>query len=106
MKDLIKETFKVMYVKEGINVNFVEKIDENKIFVRTYERGVEDETYSCGTGVTACAISFMLKNKTQKVDVKVLGGSLKVFAEQTENGFKNIWLEGPAKKVYKGEITL
>ncbi len=95
-----------MYVKEGINVNFVEKIDENKIFVRTYERGVEDETYSCGTGVTACAISFMLKNKTQKVDVKVLGGSLKVFAEQTENGFKNIWLEGPAKKVYKGEITL
>ncbi len=95
-----------MYVKEGINVNFVVKIDENKIFVRTYERGVEDETYSCGTGVTACAISFMLKNKTQKVDVKVLGGSLKVFAEQTENGFKNIWLEGPAKKVYKGEITL
>ncbi len=93
------------YAKEGINVNFVEKIDENKIFVRTYERGVEDETYSCGTGVTACALTFMKNNRSKKVEVKVLGGNLKVYAEESENGFKNVWLEGPAKQVFKGKIS-
>jgi diaminopimelate epimerase len=87
-------------------VNFVEKTAENKIFVRTYERGVEDETYSCGTGVTACSLVYMLQNHVEKVDVKVLGGNLKVYAEQTENGFKNVWLEGPAKQVFKGKINL
>ena len=94
------------YAKEGINVNFVEKTAENKIFVRTYERGVEDETYSCGTGVTACSLVYMLQNHVEKVDVKVLGGNLKVYAEKTENGFKNVWLEGPAKQVFKGKINL
>ena len=94
------------YAQEGINVNFVEKTDENKIFVRTYERGVEDETYSCGTGVTACSLVYMLQNHVEKVDVKVLGGNLKVYAEKTENGFKNVWLEGPAKQVFKGKINL
>jgi len=74
--------------------------------VRTYERGVEDETYSCGTGVTACALAFMKNHKTHSVDVKVLGGNLKVYAEESENGFKNVWLEGPAKQVFKGEIIL
>ena len=94
------------YAKEGINVNFVEKLDTHNIFVRTYERGVEDETYSCGTGVTACALAFMKNHKTHSVDVKVLGGNLKVYAEESENGFKNVWLEGPAKQVFKGEIIL
>ena len=94
------------YAQEGINVNFVEKTAENKIFVRTYERGVEDETYSCGTGVTACSLVYMLQNHVDKVGVKVLGGNLKVYAEKAENGFKNVWLEGPAKQVFKGKINL
>lgn len=95
-----------IFKKEGINVNFVEKLDDDQIFVRTYERGVEDETYSCGTGVTACALVVMNQNNKEKVQVKVLGGNLKVYAEKTENGFKNVWLEGPAKQVFKGKITI
>lgn len=94
------------YVSEGINVNFVEQENENKIFVRTYERGVEDETFSCGTGVTAAALTFLKDKNLQSVDVKVLGGNLKVFAEKEGENFKNIWLEGSAKQVFKGKIAL
>ncbi|RMZ59802.1 diaminopimelate epimerase [Chryseobacterium nematophagum] len=94
------------YSEKGINVNFVEKISEDEIFVRTYERGVEDETYSCGTGVTASALTFLQKSNLTSVKVKTLGGSLKVYAEKNENSFHNIWLEGPAKQVFKGKIAL
>jgi len=84
----------------------VEKINEDEIFVRTYERGVEDETYSCGTGVTASALTFLQNNNLISVNVKTLGGNLKVYAEKDENSFRNIWLEGPAKQVFKGRIDV
>jgi len=94
------------YKEKGINVNFVEKITDDEIFVRTYERGVEDETFSCGTGVTASALTFLQKNNLISVKVKTLGGNLKVYAEKNGNSFQNIWLEGPAKQVFKGKIDL
>lgn len=93
------------YAKEGINVNFVEIIGENQLFVRTYERGVEDETFSCGTGVTAAALTYMTNNNLRDIRVKVLGGDLRVSADNNGDGFKNIWLEGPAVCVYQGQIN-
>lgn len=94
------------YKTEGINVNFAEEISDGEIFVRTYERGVEDETYSCGTGVTASALVFMKGKNQTSVNVKVLGGNLKVYADKDGDSFKNIWLEGPAKQVFRGKIDL
>ena len=96
------------YAEEGINVNFVETLDEDSIYVRTYERGVEDETLSCGTGVTAAAlISAHNDNGFNRVEVKTAGGKLSVeFDKVNEQEFVNIWLSGPAEMVYKGEIIL
>jgi diaminopimelate epimerase len=87
-------------------VNFVENISDNEIFVRTYERGVEDETFSCGTGVTASALTFLQKNNLTSVKVKTLGGNLKVYAEKNGESFHQIWLEGPAKQVFRGKVDL
>ena len=81
------------YCQEGINVNFVEEISEDEIFIRTYERGVEDETFSCGTGATASALVFLKDKNQPSVNVNVLGGKLKVYADQDGQTFKNIWLE-------------
>ena len=93
---------------EGTNVNFVE-ILKNKIYVRTYERGVENETLSCGTGVTASAISTSIHTKSDKdsYDIKTRGGDLNVSFKKTgHNHFTNIWLTGPAEYAYQGEIEI
>lgn len=94
--------------EEGINVNFVEAIGEDSIFVRTYERGVEDETLSCGTGVTASALMSAHNDKGfNRVEVRTTGGKLSVeFDKFDDQHFENIWLCGPAEFVYKGEIEL
>jgi diaminopimelate epimerase len=96
------------FAKEGVNVNFVEIRKEGGIEVATYERGVEDETFSCGTGVTAAAISYFLKNgQSEKVPIKTKGGDLEVrFHKNTEGVFENVWLCGPATQVFEGNIHL
>lgn len=95
------------YNEPGSNVNFVNKISEDKFQVRTYERGVEDETLSCGTGVTAVALAMHYIGKTEKniVTLQTPGGNLKVSFEKHNESYKNIWLIGPAIQVYKGEIV-
>jgi diaminopimelate epimerase len=92
----------------GINVNFVENTGEDSIFVRTYERGVEDETLSCGTGVTAASLmSAHNERGFNRVEVKTPGGLLSVeFNKTSETTFTDIWLCGPATFVYKGEIDI
>jgi len=96
------------FEKEGINVNFVETLDEDKIYVRTYERGVEDETLSCGTGVTAAALlSAHNENGFNTVNVKTPGGNLSVeFNKVDDEHFTDIWLCGPAVFVFRGEIDI
>lgn len=96
------------FSKEGINVNFVETMGEDQIFVRTYERGVEDETLSCGTGVTAAALlAAHNENGFNTVDVKTPGGNLSVeYNKIDDDHFNDIWLCGPATLVFKGEVEI
>lgn len=96
------------FKREGTNVNFVEATPEG-IAVATYERGVEDETLSCGTGVTAAALAYYLQaeNKQQRsVAIQSKGGHLEVRFEPNEKGFKNIWLCGSATFVFSGDIEI
>lgn len=95
------------FKEEGININFVVPQD-NAIEVRTYERGVEAETYSCGTGVVAAAISTFLSGvlgQQQELTIVTKGGDLSVsFQLKDENRFTEVWLTGPAVAVYQGQI--
>jgi|TARA_B100000959_G_scaffold176261_1_gene184550 diaminopimelate epimerase len=93
-----------LFKKEGINVNFVQ--DSADLQVRTYERGVEAETLSCGTGVVATAIAMHYANCIEEnlIDVKTEGGELSVSFEEVNGSYRNIWLNGEASMVYAGEF--
>ena len=95
------------YGETGSNINFVEQQKDNLFSVRTYERGVEDETLSCGTGVTAVALvmHYTGKARATRITLQTLGGDLSVSFEKSGTGYRNICLEGPAVQVFKGEIV-
>ncbi len=99
--------YSAQYKLEGINVNFVEESDKG-LEVATYERGVEDETLSCGTGVTAAALAFATKRKSKDpVNLITKGGPLKVKFETSDfKTFTNIWLIGKAEKVFEGDFIV
>lgn len=112
IKDVYNEGYAIrnnaIYKADGINVNFTEKTDEG-YFVRTFERGVENETYACGTGVTAVALAMAKHNSqfgTINTPIKVLGGNLNIRFDHDGEKFSNIFLEGPAELVFDGEITV
>ncbi len=97
-----------LYGVAGSNVNFVQEISHNEYRVRTYERGVEDETLSCGTGVTAVAIAVhaLGKTKAQEIYLQVPGGKLRVMFQEINGIYKNVHLIGPAELVFEGTIQI
>lgn len=110
--DIVTEGAKIRYnnkyKKDGINVNFV-KFSDDGLVVATYERGVEDETYSCGTGVTAAALSYgemLNKHGKSAISIKTKGGNLKITFERDHPLLSNIWLSGPAEMVFEGKYEL
>ena len=111
MRSVFDEGKKIRYSNDfkpaGVNVNFVEQLEDNSIFVRTYERGVENETLSCGTGVTAAALASVSLQNVSPVTVKTLGGELSVeFRASHDGSFNEIFLIGPAKMVFQGVLEL
>jgi diaminopimelate epimerase len=111
--DVVKKGREIRYndrfSKAGVNVNFVQTKDAQAIALRTYERGVENETLACGTGVTACAIHHALKQHIQgfaEIKVAAKGGDLMVQFDANATEFTNVFLIGPAQFVFKGEINV
>lgn len=96
------------YCETGSNVNFVQIINPNTIKIRTYERGVEDETLACGTGITAAAIAAYDSGRinVNEVNALAVGGELKVSFTKNNGHYENIRLGGPAKVVFNGEIEI
>lgn len=96
------------YFEKGANVNFVEQINNNTFKVRTYERGVENETLSCGTGVTAVAIAshYSKKSTSNQINLQTLGGNLEVSFNADNNTYSNIVLKGPATFVFNGKVEI
>lgn len=93
-----------LYGKVGSNVNFVKQTGENSFTIRTYERGVEDETLSCGTGATAVAIAMdrLKKTTSDEIHIRVMGGELKVSFHKTDK-YENVFLMGKAEYVFEGK---
>jgi len=100
-----KIRYSARFSEKGTNVNFIERTGD-VLNARTYERGVENETLSCGTGVTACAIVASTKGMTSPVKLKTLGGDLQVTFTKTGDLFTDIFLIGPAKMVFKGNYEI
>lgn len=96
------------YEKQGVNVNFVEIAGRANLSMRTYERGVEDETLSCGTGVTAAVLAANFKGLTRsnQVEVKTKGGTLHLSFTESDGVYRNIWLQGPVEFVFEGKIEI
>lgn len=109
--DVYTEGKKIRYSERfkqvGTNVNFMQ-LQGDVLHVRTYERGVEDETLACGTGVTAAVLSAHNQGKIigNLCKVKVLGGDLQILFEEKNKAYDNIWLQGPAEMVFKGVINV
>lgn len=97
-----------LYGNAGSNINFVNQLANDIFAVRTYERGVEDETLSCGTGVTAVAIAMHQLGKTKNniIDLNVEGGKLKVQFDEDNGSYTNVFLIGPATFVFEGKIEI
>jgi diaminopimelate epimerase len=96
-----------LYGEAGSNINFVSEEEPDTFSIRTYERGVEDETLSCGTGVTAAAIAMHSLGKTtsDNINVNALGGKLNVRFKYENGAYSDIYLIGEAKQVFKGDIS-
>jgi diaminopimelate epimerase len=109
IKDLgAKIRYSELYGAVGSNVNFVHQIAENEFAIRTYERGVEDETLSCGTGATAVAIAMNANKKTNanSITIQVEGGTLEVSFIENNGKYSSVFLKGPATFVFKGTIEI
>lgn len=109
--DVFNEGYKIRnndtYKTAGINVNFIEKEGDSGYFLRTFERGVEDETFACGTGATAAAMTIALHenlNGQLTIPIRVLGGQLYISFFKDGNSFKDVYLKGPADFVFEGSI--
>ena len=109
--DLINVSQKIQHsnqFKEGINVNFISKNSDNSFQIRTYERGVEEETLSCGTGAVAAAIALNILSlaDSSEINLKTKGGLLNIKFKKSKNKYTDIYLSGKVKKVFDGIIKV